>query len=300
MKKPFFSIIIPTYNRAHLIHIPIESILHQTYDDWELIIIDDGSTDNTREIVEAYQDSRIHYVWQENRKESAARNHGISIAQGEWLCFQDSDDEYLSNHLEVLHEGIKNYPEYKCIKSGLIIHQDSKEIHRTDTKPLSRYDTFPYEAFTTAAFHCSIFPEIKFDERFHASEDLHFILQVGKQYQLKTLNSWTGITHFNPDNSSRIGRYYEERIINRRACLKDILSWNTTLIQPYLKRELCRGEMLLFSGHLKYRKQSLFKAFFNNLSMFLRFPVEYLRLLISIVLDKTKRQKNRHQNDTND
>lgn len=290
MKKPFFSIIIPTYNRAHLIHIPIESILHQTYDDWELIIIDDGSTDNTRAIVEAYHDTRIHYVGQENQERSAARNHGISLAQGEWLCFQDSDDAYLSNHLEVLYNGIKKYPEYKCIKSGLIIHQDGGEIHRTDTKPLSRYDTFPYEAFHTATYHYSIFPEIQFDERFHASEDLHFILQVGMQYQQKILDSWTGINNYNPNNSGRIGPYYEERIINRRACLKDILNWNRTLIQPYLKRELCRGEMLLFSGHLKYRKHSLFKAFLNNLSLFFRFPVEYLRLLISIVLDKTTRK----------
>lgn len=298
MRRPFFSIIIPTYNRAKTIHLPIESILNQTFEDWELIIVDDGSTDPTQNIVEAYHDTRIRYVWQENRKESAARNHGISLAQGEWLCFLDSDDVYLLNHLEVLYDGIRNYPEYKCIKSGLIIHQDGKEIHRTDTKPTSRYDTFPYEAFHSGAYHQSIFPDILFDERFYISEDLHFILQVGIQYDIKILPQWTAIIHYNVLNSGRIGPYYEARIINRRACLNDILNWNTTLIQPYLKRELCRGEILLFSGHLKYRRQSFFKAFLNNLSMFFRFPIEYLRLLISIVLDKTTR--NRHKNGTND
>ncbi|MBK6499927.1 MAG: glycosyltransferase family 2 protein [Saprospiraceae bacterium] len=75
-----------------------------TFTDWELIIVDDGSIDDTKSIVDLYQDERIRYVRQENKKESAARNNGICLSNGEWICFQDSDDEYLSQHLQILYK----------------------------------------------------------------------------------------------------------------------------------------------------------------------------------------------------
>ncbi len=283
MKKPFFSIIIPTFNRAHLIQIPIKSILNQTFEDWELIIIDDGSTDNTQEIVTGFNDSRIRYFWQENQKESAARNHGIVRAQGEWICFQDSDDAYLPDHLAVLYDGIKNNPEYKCIKTGLIIYQDGKEIHRTDIKPSFKYDTFPYEAFTTGCYHRLVFDTIKFDERFFAGEDLHFILQVGLKHAIKILPTWTGITYYNPENSGRMGKNYESRIKNHRACLRDVLIWNQTLIQPFLIRARCLNEMQLFSGHLKYNRYKLLEAILSNIAVIFKYPMAYLRLSFEIL-----------------
>ena len=86
-----FSIIIPTYNRAAFLPKAIESVLAQTYTDWELIVVDDGSTDNTREVVAQYNDERIIYIYQENAERSAARNNGISQAKGDFICFMDSD-----------------------------------------------------------------------------------------------------------------------------------------------------------------------------------------------------------------
>lgn len=94
-----FSIIIPTYNRAHFLPKAIESVLEQTYSNWELIIIDDGSTDNTLDVVENYADERIKYIYQENAERSAARNNGIRHANGEYICFLDSDDYFLKNRL---------------------------------------------------------------------------------------------------------------------------------------------------------------------------------------------------------
>jgi len=104
--KPFFSIIIPTYNRAHLIAKAIESVINQTLSSWELIIVDDGSTDNTKEIVDSYNDSRIRYIFQQNAERSAARNNGIKNSTGTYICFLDSDDYYLPNRLEELHHEI--------------------------------------------------------------------------------------------------------------------------------------------------------------------------------------------------
>lgn len=94
------SVIIPTFNRAGLIEKCVDSILSQTYKDIEVIIVDDGSTDNTREVVERMKDPRIYYYYQDNKGACAARNHGIEVSQGEYIAFQDSDDEWSPNKIE--------------------------------------------------------------------------------------------------------------------------------------------------------------------------------------------------------
>ena len=91
MSSPKVTVVIPTYNRAHLIKDAVESVLNQTYQDFELIVIDDGSTDNTREVLAVYKD-KLTYIYQENQGRSSARNHGIELAQGEYIAFLDSDD----------------------------------------------------------------------------------------------------------------------------------------------------------------------------------------------------------------
>lgn len=101
------SVIIPTYNRAQVIHRSLDSVLNQEYNNWELIVVDDHSTDNTRQIIEEYikKDSRIIYCENENKKGPAgARNTGIKKASGTYIAFLDSDDEWLSFHLsESIH-----------------------------------------------------------------------------------------------------------------------------------------------------------------------------------------------------
>ncbi|MDY6854700.1 MAG: glycosyltransferase [Thermodesulfobacteriota bacterium] len=95
------SIIIPTYNRAHLLRRAIQSALVQTYRHFELIVVDDASTDNTEEIIKKLNDPRIRYIRHKtNKGGSAARNTGIKNAQGEFIAFQDSDDEWLLEKLE--------------------------------------------------------------------------------------------------------------------------------------------------------------------------------------------------------
>ena len=100
MNNPKFSIIIPTYNRADFIEKTIKSVLNQTYTDFELIIVDDGSTDNTEEVVLGIKDDRIRYYKKENEERAIARNFGIVKAKGEFITFLDSDDLFYENHLE--------------------------------------------------------------------------------------------------------------------------------------------------------------------------------------------------------
>jgi glycosyltransferase involved in cell wall biosynthesis len=90
---PFFSIIIPTFNRVLVLPRALESIINQSFSDWELIVVDDGSTDNTVNILESFvKDKRIKYIRQENRGVCVARNLGSEKASGSYICFLDSDD----------------------------------------------------------------------------------------------------------------------------------------------------------------------------------------------------------------
>ncbi len=100
MKNPEISVIIPTYNRALILEETIQSVLRQTYKELELIIIDDGSTDNTRQLIERLTDKRIIYLYQENRGLPTARNKGIENAKGKYIAFLDSDDIWLPTKIE--------------------------------------------------------------------------------------------------------------------------------------------------------------------------------------------------------
>ena len=101
LDSPYFSIITPTFNRAKYIVTAIESVLAQSFTNFELIIVDDGSKDETASLIAPFicADKRVSYIHQENKGRSVARNVGIDIAKGKYVCFLDSDDFWLPNHL---------------------------------------------------------------------------------------------------------------------------------------------------------------------------------------------------------
>ena len=100
MNTPLVSVVLPTYNRANLLERSIGSVLRQSVSDLELLVVDDGSDDDTRDVVAAMDDGRIRYLRRENGGVAAARNTGIWAARGRYLAFQDSDDEWLLGKLE--------------------------------------------------------------------------------------------------------------------------------------------------------------------------------------------------------
>ena len=142
--EPKFSIIIPTYNRAHLISTAIQSVLAQSVKDWELIIIDDGSTDNTKEVVFSFQDPRIMYGYQENKGRSLARNAGLHNARGIWICFLDSDDWYLEDHLEAFENGMKQYPNAEIFKTGVTFQKVDGSVLSESNFYNSEKDQIPF------------------------------------------------------------------------------------------------------------------------------------------------------------
>jgi glycosyltransferase involved in cell wall biosynthesis len=99
---PVFSVVVPVYNRAHLIERAVRSVLNQTYSDFEIIVVDDGSTDDSAGAAEHLGDSRIHVVRRENGGASAARNTGMDAARGRYVAFLDSDDTFLPHHLDAM------------------------------------------------------------------------------------------------------------------------------------------------------------------------------------------------------
>ena len=98
-RAPLVSVVIPTYNRAAFVVKAVESVLNQTFTDYELIVVDDGSTDSTRALLNEYRD-KITYIGRRNSGVSAARNAGVAVASGQWLAFLDSDDEWKPEYLQ--------------------------------------------------------------------------------------------------------------------------------------------------------------------------------------------------------
>ncbi|WP_289021501.1 glycosyltransferase family 2 protein [uncultured Salegentibacter sp.] len=128
------SVIIPTYNRGHLIKDSVESVLNQTYENWELIIVDDGSTDNTKEVLKAYEmDQRISYVHRPSsypKGANACRNYGFEISKGDYVKWLDSDDLLTENCLEEqLHNIQQNNAHVDFCNSQLFsVKEDRREV----------------------------------------------------------------------------------------------------------------------------------------------------------------------------
>jgi glycosyltransferase involved in cell wall biosynthesis len=128
MDSPTVSIIIPTYNRASFLRKAIQSVLQQTYRNFEIIVVDDGSTDDTLESI-GEMHNRVTYLYQAHKGRSAARNYGIQVSKGEYIAFLDSDDQYLPQKLELQIKFLENNPSLGMVYSwSLAIDEEGKEL----------------------------------------------------------------------------------------------------------------------------------------------------------------------------
>ncbi len=121
-----FSVIIPVYNREKHIAQAIRSVLAQQYENFELLIVDDGSTDKTAAVVKAFTDPRVKYLFQKNRERAAARNTGIKNSTGDYITFLDSDDEFLPDHLGTVNKFIAANLSYEVFCTSFKIVSDKK------------------------------------------------------------------------------------------------------------------------------------------------------------------------------
>ena len=194
-----FSIVIPCYNREQFLTRSISSVLSQKFPIWKLVVVDDGSTDNTKEVVASFNDARITYVYQENAERSAARNKGIAHTEAEWLCFLDSDDVLLPEHLHVLASFIENQkPSPGLIATGLITQQGQitkKKAFLTLQKNVLEEIGSNFLIPTQVCVHRSVLEKDQFDVRFRLWEDTHLWLRIAAQYPVYQIEEYTAIQH---------------------------------------------------------------------------------------------------------
>lgn len=184
----FISIIIPTFNRCKTLKRALDSIVKQTYSEYEIIIIDDGSTDETTEMIQKFF-PEVKYFYQTNSGVSAARNKGLTFAKGNWIAFLDSDDEWLPEKLESQINAIKSMPDYKIchteeiwIRNGIQVNQMKK--HKKTGGWIFR-QCLPLCAMSPSSIliHHSVFDDIGFfDTTLPACEDYDMWLRITAKY----------------------------------------------------------------------------------------------------------------------
>ncbi|MBP3421808.1 MAG: glycosyltransferase [Lachnospiraceae bacterium] len=219
-KKKLVSVIIPTYNRMGTLERSIESVLKQTYDNFELLIIDDGSSDGTEEYVRSLQDQRVRYYRNEfNMGPSASRNKGVTLAKGEYLAFHDSDDEWEMKKLEKTMSVLMQSGE----NTGMVYHEMREQGERGNlipsrAIPVSRKEgkifdymlLYPLIGIPAAVIKKSCFENIGgFSEEINSLEDYEFFLRMAKQYEIAFIEEPLIIIY---DTPGSVNKQYKNKI----------------------------------------------------------------------------------------
>ena len=194
---PTVSIIIPTYNRSDLLKLALTSCLEQTYQDFEVIVVDDGSTDDTRNVVESFGSEKIRYVYQTNAGRSKARNKAIDQARGKYITFLDSDDLYLPHKLEVEVKALEENAQYGAVYSSAYnVDINGKQHPYIYPAPSSGWiyeEIALYLPITiclpTVMARREVFQVVGvFDERQNRFEDTDMWRRISKKYQFLAID----------------------------------------------------------------------------------------------------------------
>lgn len=213
MSVPLVSVITPAYNAQDFIGETIHSVINQTYPDWELLVIDDGSTDETRKVVEKYlSDPRVRYLYQENQERAAARNLGIRHAYGKYIAFLDADDLWLPNKLKIQVEYLDRHPEVGlCFTHYTLINSKGLSLGRQAINFVSGPDQF-YSLLkgnfipnsTVITPRCVLDKVGLFDESLPAfgSEDWDMWLRIARFYPIHLIDQPLALYRLHENNTS--------------------------------------------------------------------------------------------------
>jgi glycosyltransferase involved in cell wall biosynthesis len=243
------SIVIPAYNAGQYIVETLNSILAQTYPHFEIIIINDGSTDNTEGVVKKYSDTRIQYCFQENKGVSIARNNGFSKTKGAYIVFFDADDimspDFLEARLAVLDKDIKL--DFCC--GTLVFFPNHKEqlgactdIPREVLLYQSNIETCP----SNYLFRRKILEKVRFDPQLSSTADRFFLLQVGQISKGKRVEKGTLHYRFMPDSMS--GQLSEKMVDDNALFYKKLIA--ADLIPTDFKKRSIGERVLYFNREL--------------------------------------------------
>lgn len=259
-ERPAVTVIIPSYNYANFLTESVESVLGQTFSDFELIIVDDGSTDDTAEIVKKYLcDPRIHYIYQENRGLSAARNAGIMRARGYYIALLDADDAWLPWKLErqvnVMEE---QGPEVALVYCFFEFVDEKSEVLEVVDRPILKDPSFNDLMHTnwvlgsgsSVLIRKSVFDRVGyFDEEMKSLEDL---------------NMWLRILH--EFDSARVNEVLVRIRRHRRSMQTDIKTMERNMMLHVEKAVEMFPELRPSGRHAKFEvyKGLLYLSYFNR------------------------------------
>ena len=262
---PAVSVVIATYNRARLLTETIDSVLNQRFKDFELIVVDDGSSDDTRQLLASYGE-RLRWFHQENRGPSAARNRGVGEARAPWIAIQDSDDLSASHHLEVLYGAARRFPDCAMIfANGRYL--DRPEHHRDQiipaekSAPLAARGVRLQDLFekSIVRLQASLISRVAYnalgghDESLRICMDLDLALRLFMNYPVKYLDE---SVFYYRKHEGNIGRNEELR-----------LTENIRVIEKLLRDYAAAGDMLgsaRVARRLAYRYYRLAKGRWNR------------------------------------
>lgn len=194
MPEPIVSVIIPTYNSGQYLCEAIDSVFEQTYHNFEILVIDDGSEDNTPELVGLYGD-RVQYMRQENAGPSRARNRGILASKGSYTAFLDADDIWLPRKLEKQIELLRKAPDAALIYSGFtkfdIESDEEVSVLPENISPKNMFDRLLADTIiclSTVVIRTLILKEIGgFEESLKTAEDTHLYLRIARNHKLAAI-----------------------------------------------------------------------------------------------------------------
>lgn len=248
------SIIMPVYNAEKKLNYIINKITTQSYENYELIIINDGSTDNTEEIISNYKDNKkIKYIFQSNRGPGSARNKGLDIADGDYIMFIDSDDEFednmVSDMVKIISESSADIVQFayyarNALNGNKIIQSNPKEIIVLDDKKEALYEMTRYTKMNsylwTKIFSKNVTKDIKFPDLYY-SEDQVFIIKAINNSKKIILHPNAYYTYeFNPDSITN--SKFNEKQLDSIKSMGEIIKYyenNDIQLVGYYYKKIC-------------------------------------------------------------
>lgn len=277
--KPKVSVIVPTYNRQNTLKQTIDSILAQSFQEFEIIVIDDGSTDNTKDLIATYTDKRIHYFYQENQGLPSSWNLGIKKSGAEYLAFLDSDDIWLKDKLQTQISFIENSPLHQMgCTTAYFLHTINNKyktiIPRTQNTTLrSILWKNILHIGTTLLCKRTVFDDIgEFDTNLRRGQDTDWLIRYRKKFQIGVIQHPLAV--FN-QHLSRSAEIMEQSHLFFLEKHKNILQEQGTLFHK-------RKKALVYTdlAYLFYRAGNLIKAKDYTKKSIQTFPITWLGLYL--------------------
>jgi glycosyltransferase involved in cell wall biosynthesis len=208
---PYFSIVIPVYNKENFVGKTLKSVLDQTFADFEIIIINDGSTDNSEKVIQSIEDKRIHYFSKKNEGVAITRNFGIEKSNGDFICFLDADDYWYPEFLETMKSAIAKFPGQKVFSCAIEIGAQNKIFpanysigKKSHFEIVDFFEASQKECVlwtSGAVFHKSVFDTVgRFDTKIKKGEDTELWIRIGLQYPIVFI--WEILARYVYDKSS--------------------------------------------------------------------------------------------------